>query len=75
MAVHYYGENHTPSCANVCLESEATLRFYMHGVLVHTMRRTLFEQGEVWTAATVSFPSESITEVDDVTTTTRTSCF
>lgn len=74
VAVHYYGVGGSPSCSGRCPTSEATLRYYVDGILVFTQTRTLDRQGQVWEAATVDWPSATITPVDQMTSTTRTSC-
>jgi hypothetical protein len=72
--VHYYGVGGATSCGGPCPASRATLDFYVNGVLTFTMQRMMRNQGEVWEAASVNWPSTTISVVNNLTTTNRTSC-
>ena len=74
--VHYYGENGLTSCSNPnCPNVLATLDFYIDGLIVDTMQTTLTNQGEVWQAATVSFPAAAVTPVNVFSSTSRSQCY
>ncbi len=72
--VHYYGVGGAASCGGPCPNSEATLRYYVLGVEVFSQTRMLTEQGDVWEASSVEWPSQTITPVDLMKTTNRTQC-
>lgn len=72
--VHYYGVGGAASCGGTCPRSDATLRFYVDGLLVDTMNRTLTNQGQVWQAASVDWPAATINHVDTITNTNATGC-
>lgn len=64
IAVHYYGQDGDSACWWDCPDTEATVRLYIHGVLVETWVGNLTDQGDVWTVATIDWPSESVGTVD-----------
>jgi hypothetical protein len=73
--VHYYGVGGAASCGGSCPNSRATLDFYVDGVLVHSMQRTMLEDDDLWHAATVDGATLTITPTDTTSTSTRTSCY
>lgn len=74
--VHYYGQDGDSSCASwTCPSTTATVRIYHLGQPLASFTRQLNDQGQVWNVATVSWPSQTITPVDTMTSTSLTSCF
>ena len=71
---HYYGENGSPSCWDDCPETRATLKVYIDGVEQASITGTLKDQGDVWTAAEISWPSGDITTIDTMGWTSETFC-
>ena len=72
--VHYYGENGAPTCAGPCAESTATIRIYLGGVLAAEYSQLFTQQGQVWDAATIHWPSGQIDEIGGTYSTNRTGC-
>ncbi len=74
IAVHFYGLNGSDNCAN-CPSSEATVDVYVGGVIAASYTRTLNDDGDLWTVATLDWPSGNLTEVDDLGFTDKTVCY
>jgi len=72
--VHYYGEDGFARCVGNCATATATIRIYLGGVLAAEMDQVFTDQGQVWDAATIEWPSGQITEVDGTYTTNKEGC-
>jgi len=74
--VQYYGQEGDTSCVDGwCPSTVATVRIYDHGTELAAFTQTISEAGQLWNVATVAWPSQTITPVGTVTTTTLSSCF
>jgi len=72
--VHYYGEGGYPFCSGACATANATVRIYLGGVLAAEFEQVFTDQGQVWDAATIDWPSGAITEVGNTYTTNKEGC-
>lgn len=77
VGVHYYGQGGAASCTGPCPPTKATVRVYINGVLKETFERTIDGQGTVWvpTDITVVGTQVSVADVDDLTHTSKISCY
>jgi hypothetical protein len=75
VGVHYYGENALAACIGPCAQATATINVYISGELAASYSQSFDDQGQVWEAAVIDWPSGDVTEVDDVGTTPKTTCF
>jgi hypothetical protein len=73
--VHYYGQDGMAECWGACPDATATVRIYIDGELAQEFRRTLHDQGDVWSVAELEWPSAKIEKVDLVGYSARTSCY
>ncbi len=75
--VHYYGLDGGSSCGSFssCPVSIATVKIYLGGTLSQTLTRQMDDAGQVWTAATIDWPSAQITPIDQMSTTSETYCY
>lgn len=74
VAVHYYGLGGADSCA-ACPASTATVDIYLNGVVAASFTETLTDDNDLWTVATIDWPSGQITEVGAIGATPKTVCF
>jgi hypothetical protein len=74
IAVHYYGKDGQNNCSN-CPQSEATVDIYIDGTIAASYTNTLSDDGDVWTVATLDWPSGNITDVDSMGSTDKITCF
>jgi PKD domain len=74
VGVHYFGENGLDRCVGGCAPSEATLNVYVSGALAASLTRTLTDQGDLWEAAEIHWPSGEIVETDDLGHTDKSEC-
>lgn len=74
IAVHYYGQDGDSSCWFDCPETNVTVKLFVDGVEKQSWNRRLDEAGDVWNVATVEWPTERVTTLDNVTTTSETYC-
>jgi len=72
--VHYYGENGNAFCVGPCATTTATARIYLGGVLAAEFSQVFTEQGQVWDAATIEWPSAAITEIGGTYMTNKDGC-
>ncbi len=67
IAVHYFGEGGgILECNDGCGPTNATVRVFVDTVEVGTWTRTLTGLGDMWTVATIEWPSKAVTEVNGV---------
>jgi hypothetical protein len=74
IAVHYYGKDGLDNCSN-CPASVATVDVYIDGVVAASYTTTLLDDGDLWTVATLDWPSGALTEVDTLGATDKTTCY
>jgi hypothetical protein len=72
--VHYYGKDGFDTCVN-CPVSNATVSIYIDGELAASYESTLTDDGDLWSVATIDWPSGKITEVGDLTSTNKVDCY
>ncbi len=61
--VHYYGESGSPTCWGQCPPATATIDIDLRGSVVASFTETLDDAGATWTAASIEFPSQTVTEI------------
>jgi hypothetical protein len=74
VVVHYYGEEGLDQCLGRCESSHASVLVYVDGVLAGKFARRLSDQGDLWRVATVSWPSGSVAELDELDATNQSFC-
>lgn len=79
IGVHYYGEGGLDRCKDGCDVTRATVHLYVGGELVGKFVRTLSNQGDLWSVATVTWDEDDsvparILEVDALGSTRQTYC-
>lgn len=74
VGVHYYGENGLDRCVGACAAATATVSVYISGSLAATFHQNFANQGELWEAAEIEWPSGVVTEIDDEGTTNLVNC-
>jgi len=74
LKAHYYGENGSPSCMGDCPDSTATMKIYLDGEEKASITGVLSNQGDVWTAAEIDWPSGNITPINTMSWTAETFC-
>jgi hypothetical protein len=75
IAVKYYGMDGAAYCFWSCPPTLATVRLYMNGSEAKVWTRTMYDAGDVWTVARITWPSQAITDVNSMTATSQTGCF
>ncbi len=76
MKAHYYGVGGGANCGGGgCPPSMATVDIFLDGTLRATYSELLIDDGDVWTAATIEWPTGIITPVGTVGSSIKTGCF
>ncbi len=74
LAVHFYGKDGSDNCGN-CPSTEATVDVYIDGALAESYTATLTDDGDLWTVATLTWPSGALSEVDTIDYLDRITCY
>lgn len=74
-AVHFFGGRNSDDCRDHCDPSVATVRVFLSGVEVAAFSRELTTQDDVWTVASITWPTGAVAEIDALDHTTIDNCW